>query len=152
MHLHCSGVPPLGKLKIWMLVTPYFHIKGKIRVGDSTFAVSVQDHYYRIYYEALDLIVNCITSRFQQPAYKVYCNLQNLLLKSVKKCDLQKSSNLLLFNGSDFNKEQLQLQLSILANALSSQVEHNFHSIPSSESSDVRRMCHFSYHLGYVSY
>ena len=102
----------------------------EIGTGDSAFAESVQDHYRRIYYEALDLIVNCITSRFQQTGYKVYCNLENLLLKSVKKCDFTEELEFVCsFYGSDFNKEQLQLQLPILANALSSQVEHNFHSL-----------------------
>ena len=31
-----------------------------------------------IHYEAINLIVNCITSRFDQP---IYCNIQDLLLK-----------------------------------------------------------------------
>ena len=77
-----------------MLLTPYFHVKEElpeidIGTGDSTFAESVQDHYRIIYYEALDLIVNCITSSFQQPSYKVYCNLQNFLLKSASLLYLQ---------------------------------------------------------------
>lgn len=31
------------------------------------------DYFKRIYYEALDLIINCINSRFNQPGYKAYC-------------------------------------------------------------------------------
>ena len=92
----------------------------EIGTGDSSFAESVQDHYRRIYYEALDLVVNCITSRFEQPGYKLYCNLENLLLKSVKKCDYtEELESVCSFYGSDFNKEQLQLQLAILPSALS---------------------------------
>ena len=88
----------------------------------------MQDDYRRICYKALDLIVKCITSRFQQPSYKVYCNLENLLLKYVMKCNFTEELEFVCsFYGSDFNKEQLQVQLCILPNALSSQVEHNFH-------------------------
>ena len=60
----------------------------------------------------------------------MYWNLENLLLKSVKKFDFTEELKIVCsFYGRDFNKEQLQLQLSILANAHSSQVEHNFCSL-----------------------
>jgi len=75
----------------------------EIGTGDSPYAESGQDDYRRIYYEALDLIVNCITSRFQQPGYKVYCNLENHLLKSVKKYNFTEEF-VCSFYGSDFNK------------------------------------------------
>ena len=32
--------------------------------------------------EAIDLAINCIKDRFQQPGYTVYCQLENLLLKA----------------------------------------------------------------------
>ena len=38
------------------------------------FAVSPKAHYRQIFYEGLDLIVNCIRNRFDQPSYKVYRN------------------------------------------------------------------------------
>jgi len=34
--------------------------------------------------EAIDLVVNFIRNRFDQPGYKIYCNLENLLLKAAK--------------------------------------------------------------------
>ena len=102
----------------------------EIGTGENAFAECVEDHYRRVYYEALDLIVNCITSRFQQEGYKIYSNLENLLLKSARKVDFQEELDFVCsFYKEDFNKEQLQLQLNILPSALSGDVENNFHSI-----------------------
>ena len=87
------------------------------------------DHYRRIYYEALDLIVNCITSRFQQKGYEVYKNLEQLLLNSARKADSTEELDLVCsFYKGDFHKEQLRLQLNILANSCCSNV-NNFHSL-----------------------
>ena len=41
-----------------------------------------QDHFKYIYFEALDLIINCIKRRFDQPGYRTYCQLQELLFKA----------------------------------------------------------------------
>ena len=43
---------------------------------------SVEGHFRRIYYEALDLLITCIKSRFDQPGYRIYRNLQELLLSA----------------------------------------------------------------------
>ncbi len=43
--------------------------------------------YSCIYYEALDLIVESIRDRFDQPGYRVYQGLENLLLKAAKQED-----------------------------------------------------------------
>ena len=40
--------------------------------------------YSQQYYEALDLITNCVHSRFKQPGYNLYKNLQELLLRLSK--------------------------------------------------------------------
>ena len=39
-------------------------------------------YFQQQYYEAIDLAINCIKDRFQQPGYTVYCQLENLLLKA----------------------------------------------------------------------
>ena len=42
-------------------------------------------HYYQQhYFEAIDLIFNCIQDRFNQPGYKVYSTLESLLMKACK--------------------------------------------------------------------
>lgn len=48
--------------------------------ADTNFPTSPEDHYRRIYFEALDLITTCITSRFNQPGFREYQNVQELLL------------------------------------------------------------------------
>ena len=42
-----------------------------------------QSHYRQLYYECIDSIVNCIKQRFDQPGYKTYQKMEQLLLKSV---------------------------------------------------------------------
>ena len=45
----------------------------------------MEDLYRRTYFEALDLIVCSIKECFDQPGYKVYSNLECVLVKAVKK-------------------------------------------------------------------
>ena len=39
-----------------------------------------KDHYWRHYFESIDLVTNAIKNRFEQPGYQVYKNLKELLL------------------------------------------------------------------------
>ena len=48
-------------------------------------------YFRQLYFEAIDLSVNCITDRFQQPGYIIYSNLEQILLKAA--------------NGNDFARE-----------------------------------------------
>jgi hypothetical protein len=50
--------------------------------ADSEFHDNPKAYFRQHYYEAIDLIVNCIQDRFHQPGYKVYSNLEQLLLKA----------------------------------------------------------------------
>ena len=49
------------------------------------FHSAAKDLYRQVYYEALDLIVQAIGDRFDQPGYKTYCCLETLILKAVKR-------------------------------------------------------------------
>ena len=62
-----------------------------------------KDRYRQIYYEGLDFIAaNCIRYRFDQPGYKVYSNLQELLLKASTKTDFEEEYVFATkFHGSD---------------------------------------------------
>ena len=46
------------------------------------YPTTAEDHYRKIYYEALDLIISCITDRFDQPGYRIYNKIQDLILKA----------------------------------------------------------------------
>ena len=73
------------------------------------------DHYKIIYFESLDLITNYIESRFEQPGYKVYSQLEELLIKSAKWSDHQSEYEFILkFYGSDFSST-LGIQLQTIA-------------------------------------
>uniref|UniRef100_H3AN58 TTF-type domain-containing protein n=1 Tax=Latimeria chalumnae TaxID=7897 RepID=H3AN58_LATCH len=84
--------------------------------------ISVEEWYRTISYEALDLIVNCIKTRFNQPGYGVYINLENLLLKVAagKEYD-HELSFVCNFYGSDISPRALRTQLSTLKANLAQQ-------------------------------
>ena len=52
----------------------------EIGTSESFFHDSVEDLYRQVYYEAIVVITSAITSRFDQPGYRMYCHLQSLLL------------------------------------------------------------------------
>lgn len=69
------------------------------------------------YFEALDLVVNCIKDRFDQPGYRIYKYLQDLLLKSVTSTSetYQTEFDFVVdFYGNDFEKNSLKVQLETL--------------------------------------
>lgn len=58
----------------------------KIQIGatQGTFHESPVDLYRQKYFEALDLIINTITDRFEQSSFKAYSKLENILLKTLR--------------------------------------------------------------------
>ena len=83
---------------------------------------SCRDMYRAIFYEAIDLITTGIRSRFDQPGYEMYVNLENLLTKSCKgePCD-DEFNAVTQFYGSDFKPADLRCQLSLLGSMLPKQ-------------------------------
>ena len=53
------------------------------------------DYFKWISYEALDLIINCIKSKFNQPGYKVYCQLQQLVFNQLREKTTKMNCSLL---------------------------------------------------------
>ena len=41
-------------------------------------------HYWAVYYESLDLLIQFIADRFDQPGYRMYRSLEDLLFKACK--------------------------------------------------------------------
>ena len=58
-------------------------------LAEAEFPTSVKDHYHKIYFEALDLVTNCIKDCFDQPGFRVYRYLQDLMLEAAKQTDYQ---------------------------------------------------------------
>ena len=55
--------------------------------GNATpeFQSSVEEYYRQAYFEVFDVICSTIEDRFRQPGYQLYSNLEQLLLKAVRK-------------------------------------------------------------------
>ena len=69
-------------------------------------------HFKPVYFEAIDLITNCIQERFDQPGYRVYRSLENLLVKASKREEFQENlDDVCAFYDDDFDKELLRSQL-----------------------------------------
>ena len=84
--------------------------------ASAEFTSEPKDHYKRIYYEALDLIIMSITERFDQPGYALYSNLEQLLLKSVKHEDYEEElKSVSELYQSDLHIEDLNAQLLTLS-------------------------------------
>jgi len=63
----------------------------RIEIGESPaeFHSNVIDHYRAFYFEALDLIIQCIDDCFNQPGYRLYSALETLLVKGCKQVEHQ---------------------------------------------------------------
>ena len=83
--------------------------------GESIHPETPQDMYRKHYYEALDLVINCIKGDFDQKDYKVYATLQDVLLKAAKKESFDAELDAVLsFYASDFDPSLLKTQLAKL--------------------------------------
>ena len=52
--------------------------------AEPTYPDTAHDHYRKISFKAVDYLISSIKERFNQPAFKVYANLETLLLKADK--------------------------------------------------------------------
>ena len=81
------------------------------------FPQSERDMYRQQYFEAMDLVINCVQNRFDQPGYKVLRNVEELLLKSVRS-DFEDYSEeftfVTEFYAKDIDKDSLKVQLETL--------------------------------------
>lgn len=80
---------------------------------------SPKNMYRRIYFESLDLLVQAIEDRFDQPGYKMYSCLESLLIKAVKKENYSNElQEVLRVYKHDFNASNLSTHLSILGSTI----------------------------------
>ena len=66
----------------------------EIGSGKPTYPATTQDYYRQIYFESLDLIVNAIEQRFDQPSFAAYAKMESFLVKAL---NLQDNSRELQF-------------------------------------------------------
>ena len=83
--------------------------------GIGYFSEMVEEHYRLQYFEAVDLAVQFIRDRFDQPGYAVYRNLEELLLKGATDSDFSELLREVTGVYHKLDASQLELQLSNLA-------------------------------------
>ena len=75
-----------------------------------------KNYYKQHYFEAIDLLINCIQERFNQPGYKVYSTLECLLMKACKNEDLEDELKFVCsFYKDDLDETLLRVQLTTFA-------------------------------------
>ena len=70
-----------------------------------------KEYYKQYYFEAIDLIINCIQDRFDQPGYRIYSCLVTILLKACKEPLEDDLESICTFYKDDFDRELLSVQL-----------------------------------------
>ena len=87
-------------------------------------AVSPKDEYRRVYFEALDLAVTSIRSRFDQKGFKTFSSVEQPLFKACGGQFFKEELDVVCnFFYDDFNKEDLVAELSTLHTLYHSVVE-----------------------------
>ena len=70
-------------------------------------------HFKPAYFEAIDLITNCVKERFDQLGYRIYQSLETLLIKASKREEFQENlDDVCAFYHDDFDKELLHSHIS----------------------------------------
>lgn len=81
---------------------------------ENEYPTTAEDHFGRIYFEALDLIISCRVDRFDQPGYQIYCKVQNLILKAARQQDYQAELDFVIdYYDDDFDASLLKTHLEI---------------------------------------
>jgi hypothetical protein len=82
-----------------------------------------KDMYRRVYFEALDLLVQTIQARFDQPGYKMYGCIETLL-KAIHKGDYSEElKQVLEVYSTDLSESSLQTHLGIFSSNVSNSDE-----------------------------
>ena len=72
-------------------------------------------HFKAIYFEAIDVIVSSIKERFEQPAFKIFTEVEQLLLKSISKKPAEEEMKTVKASFcDDFDDQSLPCELELL--------------------------------------
>ena len=103
-------------------------------IAENEYPSSPKDEYRRVYFEAIDLAVSSIKSRFDQKGYncKIVSSIEQLLLKACSGKSVDKDLTTVCdFFYDDFNKEELASELVTLRTLYASVVQSEEPSIDS---------------------
>jgi len=83
--------------------------------GEAYHPETAYDFYKPIYYEALDSIVHAVKERFDQAAFKMFAETEQLLLKSARREDITEDLKLLKKNyDGDYDEDAIGAELQLL--------------------------------------
>ena len=83
--------------------------------GEAYHPENAYDHFKQIYLEALYAIVNVINDRFDQPAFELFSQVEQLFLKSFKKQDVTDELKMVEKHfKNDYDEESLMAELQLL--------------------------------------
>ena len=91
---------------------------------------TTEKYFKQMYFEALDAVVNAMEDHFEQPALKKFMNVEQLFLKTVNNQDASVELKAVKtdFDG-DFNADQLESELHLLATIFKDSKPVDFHDI-----------------------
>ena len=97
----------------------------KVGTGEGHFHTTAADYYRQIYFEVLDHAVAAVKDRFDQPGYRIYQNLQELIIKACQGKDFISELDLVTETyGDDISCQQLHTQLLLLKPLFASHEGH----------------------------
>ena len=83
--------------------------------GEAYHPANAYDHFKPIYLEALDSIINAIKERFNQPAFELFSQVEQLFLKAIIKEDHSEELKVLATNfQGDYNADSITAELQLL--------------------------------------
>ena len=84
--------------------------------------------YRQTYFEVIDLAVSSITERFEQPGFRIYSKIEQLLFKACSGKDYESELSFVCnFYGQDLNKADLESQLKVLRTLYDEKTESGDH-------------------------
>ena len=99
--------------------------------GEGYSPENVEDFYRPIFFEAVDLVIGGIRARFDQPGYKLYSKLEEVLVKAASKENFDAELKFVIeFYKEDFDLGLLSMQLGVMScNLPSDSSPHNIASV-----------------------
>ena len=83
--------------------------------GEAYYPETAYAHFKAIYFEAIDVIVSSIKERFEQPAFKIFTEVEQLLLKSIGKKPAEEEMKTAKASFcDDFDDQSLPCELELL--------------------------------------
>ena len=83
--------------------------------AEGHYPATVEDHYRSLYYDAVDDIIQAHMTRFDQPSFKAFCAMEQLLLKGIEGLDVgAETAEVQKIYGDDINFGSLSTEFAVL--------------------------------------